>query len=617
MRTVKLLNQPEDCVREAVEGILLSTSNIIALENENVLFRSDIHLIKEKEVTLLSGGGSGHEPAHAGYIGDGIRQKLIVFVSFVLGMLSGAILGNVFASPSVSSILAAIRVAAGPHGVLLVVKSYTGDRLNFGIAAQRAKSEGILVEMVLVDDDCALPKGKGITGSRGVAGTILVQKIAGAAARRGFSLANVKKMAEEVISSMGTLGAALALCSVPGSKSGRVLPENSIEMAIGIHGEPGRIIQLSDDLTPLSEKISAQILNQIIESSSTTATPLVAGAEVAILINNLGGISQLELLVFVRDVLREFQSRDIKVTRCYSGSLMTSLEMAGISVTIFQYNSTMLSLLDEATSATAWVPSSILDNQSLKSKRIPHPLPVSPQIEEAQVAGLPCPAHTAEIFSEICDQLILNEPILTQFDQVCGDGDCGLTIKAGSQHLLNKLHAHVGSLTPSLSDASVFLSQLADGVSESMGGTSGILLEIMFRSMALSVKQQQQSPSQISDHAVLWSNALQSGVDSICFYGGATEGMRTLLDSLLPASRKLSQLLLSQSPEERSMAEILQEVALEAEQGMERTKSLSSAAGRSNYISHEVLMGTPDPGAYAVFLVFQAISQFHQKQLLP
>jgi triose/dihydroxyacetone kinase / FAD-AMP lyase (cyclizing) len=200
-REVKLLNQPRDCVKEAVEGILLSTSNIIALENENVLFRSDIATVKTREVTLLSGGGSGHEPAHAGYIGDGNRLTSL-FPHLSIGMLSGAILGNVFASPSVHSILLAIRVAAGPHGVLLIVKNYTGDRLNFGIAAQRAKAEGLQVEMVLVDDDCALPKGKGITGRRGVAGTILVHKVAGAAARKGFSLIDVKKIAQKAIDNM-------------------------------------------------------------------------------------------------------------------------------------------------------------------------------------------------------------------------------------------------------------------------------------------------------------------------------------------------------------------------------------------------------------------------------
>ena len=525
-------------------------------------------------------------------------------------MLSGAILGNVFASPSVSSILAAIRVAAGPQGVLLIVKNYTGDRLNFGIAAQRAKSEGILVEMVLVDDDCALPKGKGITGSRGVAGTILVHKIAGAAARRGYSLVNVKRIAEEAINGMGTLGVALSLCSVPGSKSCRVLPENSIEMAIGIHGEPGRILQLSNDLNPLSEKIAAQLVEQIIESSESSAdaatlSPLIPGSEVAVLINNLGGISQLELLVFTRDVLKFLLARDLMVTRCYSGSLMTSLDMAGVSVTIFRYNSEMLSLLDESTSAAAWIPSSILDNHSLlESKRIPHPSP--PQSHDIQITGHPCPNDTSEILSLVCEQLILNEPILTQYDQICGDGDCGLTIKAGAQQILNKLHD--GSLT--FLDASSFLSQLADGVSESMGGTSGILLEIMFHSMALSVKSQSQSHHEPVSDPVLWSNALQSGIESVCFYGGATEGMRTLLDSLLPASRKLSLLLSQQS---WNIGEILQEVAREAEQGMERTKSLSSAAGRSNYISQEVLRGTPDPGAYAVSLVFKSISEFHQK----
>jgi hypothetical protein len=183
-----------------MEGILLSTSNTIALDNENVLFRSDLATVNTREVTLLL-----EVDLDMNLLMQDTSEMVIASPPYSLlsiRMLSSAILGNVFASPSVHSILLAIRVAAGPHGVLLIVKNYTGDRLNFGIAAQRAKTEGLQVEMVLVDDDCALPKGKGITGRRGVAGTILVHKVAGAAARKGFSLIDVKKIAQKAIDNM-------------------------------------------------------------------------------------------------------------------------------------------------------------------------------------------------------------------------------------------------------------------------------------------------------------------------------------------------------------------------------------------------------------------------------
>jgi triose/dihydroxyacetone kinase / FAD-AMP lyase (cyclizing) len=558
-----------------------------------------------------------------------------LYLSQLLGMLSGAILGNVFASPSVHSILLAIRVAAGSHGVLLIVKNYTGDRLNFGIATQRAKAEGLQVEMVLVDDDCALNKGKGITGRRGVAGTVLVHKVAGAAARRGCSLSEIKKLAQETIDSMATLGAALSLCSVPGSKSSRTLPDNSIEMAIGIHGEPGRVVRLADNVENLSRDLSAQLLDQIINSlpltspqttdtehqSSPSMESLCYGREVVVLINNLGGISQLELLVFTGDVLTSLRSRGVKVIRCYTGSLMTSLEMAGVSITVLcpPHCPLLLPFLDEPTTATAWIPSTLFgggnDDISVALKKIPPPSP-PPQVEITSLTNTPCPTNTVEFLTEICEQLIAQEPTLTLYDQICGDGDCGLTIKAGAQHVLHQLQHQCYSL----SDSSTLCSQLATSISESMGGTSGILLELMLRAMALSMKDQQHllslssSPSQ-RETVLFWSLALTHGVEAISLYGGAEEGMRTLLDSLIPATRRLHHLISKQDErtESLSLDELFKEVSDEAQGGMERTKSLRSVAGRSNYIAQEVLEGTPDPGAYAVALVFQTLHQLHKR----
>lgn len=188
MNTKKLVDDPSTAVEDMIVGLLYATPSLMRLEEWNVLIRKDIAVAKESQVTILSGGGSGHEPAHAGYIGE--------------GMLSGAILGNVFASPSVPSILNAIKAVAGPKGVLLIVKNYTGDRLNFGIAAEKARSAGIAVQMVIVADDVALPPGKGITGGRGIAGTVLVHKIAGAAAAQGRSLDEVSALAKKAATSM-------------------------------------------------------------------------------------------------------------------------------------------------------------------------------------------------------------------------------------------------------------------------------------------------------------------------------------------------------------------------------------------------------------------------------
>jgi dihydroxyacetone kinase len=339
------MNDHKTCVSEAVDGLLLTNSKLSVIEGESVVVRSDIHTVKQNQVTILSGGGSGHEPAHAGYIGD--------------GMLSGAILGKVFASPSVSAILTAIRTCCGSKGLLIIIKNYTGDRLNFGMAIERAKTEGFKVEMVVVDDDCALDEGKGITGGRGVAGTIFVHKLAGCAAYHNATLNEVYQIAYNTTRKVKTLGAALSVCTVPGCLPSNRLDDSSIEMAIGIHAEPGQVMDVSrfktmetslsvsdpnnddDDEKGLSCFIASSILDKIlgnekkgIKSRSQVNNNDENNNQIAVLINNLGGTSELEMSVFAKDVMNNLLKRNLKPVRCYIGSFMTSLEMAGVSVSI-------------------------------------------------------------------------------------------------------------------------------------------------------------------------------------------------------------------------------------------------------------------------------------------
>jgi len=278
------------------------------------------------------GGGSGHEPAHAGFIGE--------------GMLSGAVLGNVFASPSVASILAAIRIVAGPKGVLIIVKNYTGDRLNFGMAAETAKQEGIDVKLVIVADDCALPLGKGITGGRGLAGTVYVHKVAGAVAASGASLDEVHRAATLATARIGTLGLALSTCSVPGTPaSTRLSLPGLIEVGMGIHGEPGRE-QMQLPETNAADRIAsilvAGILDQPQSNAAETQVDLTAhrltytaGQRVAVMLNNLGALPVIEMQIVTRGVMLELAARGLVPVRAHVGALMTSLEMAGLSLSLY------------------------------------------------------------------------------------------------------------------------------------------------------------------------------------------------------------------------------------------------------------------------------------------
>ena len=260
-------------------------------------------------------------------------------------MLSAAVLGNVFASPSVASILAALRVVAGSLGVLMIVKNYTGDRLNFGMAAEIAKQEGIDVKMVIVADDCALPLGKGITGGRGLSGSVYVHKVAGASAATGASLAEVHAAATEATARIGTLGIALTTCSVPGTPaSTRLSQPGLIEVGMGIHGEPGRE-QMQLPETGAADQIAAILVAGILDppvgetqQTSTSAVrrlPFVAGQRVAVMVNNLGALPVIELQIVTRGIMLELARRGLVPVRAHVGPLVTSLEMSGLSLTLF------------------------------------------------------------------------------------------------------------------------------------------------------------------------------------------------------------------------------------------------------------------------------------------
>ncbi|KAK1287391.1 putative 3,4-dihydroxy-2-butanone kinase [Acorus calamus] len=265
----KLINDPNDVVTEFIEGLVETYPGLQYLDGFpgiKVVLRADVVGTKYDKVAVICGGGSGHEPAHAGFVGE--------------GMLTAAILGDVFASPHVDAILAGIRAVTGPMGCLLIVKNYTGDRLNFGLAAEQAKSEGYKVESVIVGDDCALPPRRGIAGRRGLAGTILVQKVAGAAAAAGLSLTEVLDEAKHASEMVGTMGVALSVCTLPGQVTSDRLGPGKMELGLGIHGEPGAAVT---DLQPVDLVVS-HVLKQIL-SKETNYIPISRGNNVVLMVN--------------------------------------------------------------------------------------------------------------------------------------------------------------------------------------------------------------------------------------------------------------------------------------------------------------------------------------------
>ena len=321
----KLVNNPEHVVDEMIEGIVLADPDkLTRIEGFNVVVRKDS---PSEKVALVSGGGSGHEPTHAGFVGE--------------GMLDGAIAGDVFTSPTPDAVFEAIKAVDGGKGVLLVVKNYTGDVMNFEMAAEMAEAEGIEVDHVVVDDDVAVEDSLYTTGRRGVAGTIFVHKIAGAKAEAGAELAEVKEVAEKVIENVKTKGMALYPCRVPSAdESTFTLDEDEIELGIGIHGEPGT--ERTDLMK--ADDIVDELLGSVIED-----IPYESGDDVALMVNGMGGTPLMELFVANRRANQVLEEKGINVYKTFVGEYMTSLEMAGVSITLLKLDDEMKELLDAPT----------------------------------------------------------------------------------------------------------------------------------------------------------------------------------------------------------------------------------------------------------------------------
>ncbi|MEM7633909.1 MAG: dihydroxyacetone kinase subunit DhaK, partial [Pseudomonadota bacterium] len=321
----QFMNKKEDIVTEAVDGVVAASGGRLArldgYPHIRVVVRNDWD---KSKVALVSGGGSGHEPAHAGFVGD--------------GMLTAAVCGDVFASPSVDAVLAGILAVTGPAGCLLIVKNYTGDRLNFGLAAERAKAFGLNVEMVVVDDDIALPD---LPQARGVAGTLFVHKIAGALAEQGQDLETVARAARKVIAGTRSIGMSLDTCTVPGSPKELRIPDGMAELGLGIHGEAG-VEQVT--FHGAKEAVAA-VAGKLL--AATDDTPHVA------LVNNLGGASVLEMQVLAHE-LSQSPLAD-RVTHIVGpAAMMTSLDMRGFSVSLYPADDGEIELLRAATPLSAW-----------------------------------------------------------------------------------------------------------------------------------------------------------------------------------------------------------------------------------------------------------------------
>ena len=569
----KLINDVRAVVPDMLAGLARSHPGITLVEGQPIAVRADVAALKARgEVTLISGGGAGHEPAHAGYVGP--------------GMLTAAVSGDVFTSPSVDTVLTAIRTVAGPGGVLLIIKNYTGDRLNFGLAAEMARTEGLRVETVVVADDVALAASDAHAGRRGIAGTVLVHKVAGAAAASGLALDEVRRTALQAIASVGTMGVALTPCTVPAvGRPSFELGTDEIELGLGIHGEAGvrrARIARADDLVD-------EILSAIIDDLS-----LRAGDRVALLVNNLGGTPAIELSIVAGAALGQLATSGIVVERAWTGSFLTALEMAGVSLSLLKLDDERLARLDAPAQTLAWPAAHLGRVPRVSTQRPPNAYP-SDQRPNAAPAPPQRTTRTtdhplATTLRSVCAALFAAEAELTRLDQAVGDGDLGVSLARGARAVELELKDYP------LADAAATLRALAATVRRALGGTSGPLYAVaLLRAAGVFERERDPSLARLAD-------ALRAACEGIAEVGGAARGDCTMLDALIPAADALE----AAARSEATLAEALRCCIEAAEEGHAATVSLVPRRGRSSYLG-ERAVGHPDPGARAVVVWLRAL----------
>lgn len=571
----KIINRPETVVTEMCKGLVLTNPDLEFVKKYKVIRKKNLD---KNKVSLISGGGSGHEPAHAGFVGK--------------GMLDAAVCGDVFASPSQIQVYQAIKETAGDKGTLLIIKNYSGDMMNFKNAAHLAEEDGIQVDYVKVDDDIAVKDSLYTVGRRGVAGTVLVHKIAGAAAEKGGSLKEVKAAAENAISNVRSIGFALSSCTVPAKGTPTFeLKENEMEYGVGIHGEPG----IQRENIPSADELAKRMTDALAEELN-----VMQGEEVTVLVNGFGSTPLQELYLFNYAVAKVLHEKNIRIYRSFAGNYMTSIDMLGASLTFMKMNAELKELLDQESEAPAFsvkghVPEIVLEEEIRECKE--EDLTEESYKACAEVRNEKITLENIVYMVETMSHCIIkNEIPFCELDSHAGDGDFGMSVAKGFRQLKKEWKELTKEHTSSIGE---FLQACSMVIMEHCGGASGPIWGSAFR--AAGKKADGKTELTIFEFADMMQEAV-TGIQKTGEYSfgrGAVVGDKTLIDALVPCADTWT----ACADKKETFEHAFTKAAQAAVQGAKDTEAIAARMGRAGTVGDRSI-GYPDAGAYALGVIF-------------
>ena len=589
-----LFNSSEGLVNKSLRGSIAYNPSLSLDEANRVVYDNARN---RSNVSLISGGGSGHEPAWAGYVGT--------------NMLTAAVQGDIFASPSTKQIVAGVDAVPSDKGTILIITNYTGDCLHFGLANEKASAKGHNCRTIICGDDVSVGKKGSMVGRRGLAGQIGVLKVMGGAAGAGGSLDDVYNLGVAFSQQIVSIAATLDHCHVPGRTEHAMLDPDEVELGTGPHNEPG-YKKISPAPSP-TELVHAVLKHCLDESDPERGyVKFAPGDETILLISNFGGMSCLEVGALVDEVLEQLASDwKMEPVRVCAGLLETSLNAPAFSVSVINltaaakncsYSAEQIKEFFDVRTTTQW--ESMAGSQTNRRTRAEQ-LVRSPEEEKKVVDDARDlkvdPAVMEKMLRKACDDLIVAEPDLTKWDTVMGDGDCGETLKTGATSLLAELDAGIaksGSVVQ-------VLHELEEIVESKMGGTLGGILGIFFVSLRSALENNITSSSSTSDPIPLWATAVSTALQNLRRYTPAKVGDRTVMDTLIPFAEALG----SSSSNDAGGGSFKGGVDA-AVKGAEATKTMTPRLGRATYVgggSEGNKEMPPDPGAWGAMVVIKGL----------